>query len=453
MDLSLNLDTGGDATDDVSSAPSEVESEGADTGAALDTTSTDSGADAPADVSLSTTDEKPEVIPTEEELLASANDPNTPQWAREKIKQAMGYAGSLKSKVTAAEERATQLAAQYEGKEILPQTDIDRYKEAEDLRFRLQSITAQPKDIVEILKTENARMFPKVQQHLVWDALENPDGTPDLDNLQFIVDRFAGEKGVVKAQDVLHAVQALKAGTITSEQFHEFGSVEEYDSFQRAQAREKELDARMQDVNKSVEYRERQIRETEVKKLVGSLQSQMDQGITPVMEQFKLMPVPGEPKVAADYKAKINARIAAVISSAPKQIRALGELAKAVELLSQPQGSDAEKAAAEIESFMQSPLFKQYAAKGISTLLSKIEKVAAEEAYHYKLMMLGLEQENSKAKTARPNVGSPNQGSNMPKLTAEDLAKLSAAERSDHAALALTEQLRQSRYGVSRMGQ
>lgn len=451
MDFDLNLDSGGDASANESSASSEIVSEGVEVGAGLDTTSTDSGADAPAEpLTTQQTDEPDEVKadeaePTEEELEAAANEPAAPKWYRQGLER-------FKSRATAAETRATELEAQYKDKEVLPQPDIERLRAAEDLRFKLQSITATPEELIETIKAENPRAFPDLQNHLVWNALEKPDGTPDFDNLQFIVDKFMGGPGV-SAKDFLAAGQALKAGTITSDQLHEFNTVEEYESFQRAQEREKSLEARQTALDNNAKYQETQIRTGELTQAVNQLQTQINSSIAPLMDKFKLAPVPNEPKVAVDYKAKINQRIAAVVNSAPEQIREIGEIRKAVELLGKPTGSDAQAAVTEIKSFLASPSFQQNTAKGISTLMTKIEGIVSEEAYHYKLLMLGLEQENSKAKTARPIVGAANQGANLPKLTEADLAKLSAAERREHSALQLTEELRSQKYGASRTGQ
>lgn len=449
----MPIDAGGDASADASPAEEtpqgEVVSEGGEQ-AATDTQAA-SGTDAPTDASLTTQQESKEAEPTEEELLAFANDPTTPQFAREKIKQTMSYAGRLKAERVAAQEEAAALKTQYEGKEILAAPDIERYKASEDRLFKLQSITATPEELIQEFKSLNERAFPQVQSTLVWDALSMPDGTPDFENLQAVVDKFAGGPGV-KAQDVLSAVQALKAGTLTPDELHQFSTVEEYEAFQRVRAREKELEAKDAASDANIRFHEEQIRTNAVDKMISTFQAPVHSSIGTLKEKFKLNTVPGEPKASTDFKEDVDNRIRAILQGASTSIREIGEVDKVVAMLKKATGVGGQKASAEIEQFMASPTFQQLSAKGVSSLNSQIEGVIVKAAYQHKLMMLGLEVENSKIKSARPIIGAANQGT-LPKLTEADIAKMSAADRQDHAAMALTEQLRNERYGVSRLGQ
>lgn len=448
----MPVDAGGDASADASPAEETPQGEGVSEGgeqAATDIQAA-SGTDVPTDASLTTQQESKEAEPTEEELLAFANDPTTPQFAREKIKQTMSYAGRLKAERVAAQEEATALKTQYEGKEILAAPDIERYKASEDRLFKLQSITATPEELIQEFKSLNERAFPQVQSTLVWDALSMPDGTPDFENLQAVVDKFLGPG--VKAEHILEAGKALKAGTLTPDELHQFSTVEEYEAFQRVQAREKELEAKDAASDANIRFHEEQIRTNAVDKMVSTFQAPVHSNIGTLKEKFKLNTVPGEPKASTDFKEDVDNRIRAILQGASTSIREIGEVDKVVALLKKATGVGGQKASAEIEQFMASPAFQQLSAKGVSSLNSQIEGVIAKAAYQHKLMMLGIEVENSKIKSARPIIGAANQGT-LSKLTEADIAKMSAADRQDHAALNLTEQLRNERYGVSRLGQ
>jgi hypothetical protein len=472
MSFELNLGAGGDAAVDAPAATeapasSETVSGGSDTPIATPI-STDSGATPPADQSLTTeptvNSEPPPAAepapasPEDEEaaLQAAANDPNTPQWAREQIKKAMGYAGRLKEAKSQAEMQATELRSQYEGKEVLPPDELTRMRANDEKLLAMSSITSKPEDIISTMRELNPRAYPEVQNKLVWDALTKPDGTPNYDNLQTLVDSFAGEAGKVSAKDVIQAITALKTGALNREDIHNFGTTEEFEAWQRQQASEAEWNAKNAQITETAKYQEQQIRQQELGGAISQVQQQLDTQISGLLDKFKLGSVPNEPKVAADYKARVNELIKQAVVNAPREIREFSELTKALEIIGKPgeKPVDAQSAIAEVKSFLNSPSYQQIVAKGLSTLMTNIERTVAQEARFYALMNKGYELEASQAQNARPVLGQPNQATTgLPNLTEADLARMSAAERRDYSARQLTEGLRQLQNGqVSRMG-
>lgn len=137
-------DSGGDASAAMPAADTgAIESGGIQTDAAPET-NFDSGsentdpnplipeteANDPAPESLVTADDDPEAA-----LAAYAADANTPQFAREQIKKAMAYASSLKSTIGEREQALQQFQSQYEGKEVLEPTEIERLRQADEVIY------------------------------------------------------------------------------------------------------------------------------------------------------------------------------------------------------------------------------------------------------------------------------------------------------------------------------
>lgn len=467
MSFDLNLGAGGDATADAPAVSEPTADVAASTGVEAPIPPTiDSGVDAPADPSLTTelTEADPNAPPLEppaedEEaaLLAAANDPNTPQWARDKIKQAMGYAGKLKAEKATFETQANELRTQYEGKEVVAPDELQWMRTNDEKVRALQSVAAKPEDIVNQLKELNPRAYPEVQNHLVWNAVTDPDGTPNYANLQVLIDNFAGEAGKVDAKDVLQAINGLKSGAITPDSFHQFDSAEQYESWQRTQAHERTLAERETQINENARFQEQQIRQGELSGALSQVQQQLDTQIGTLLDKFKLNAQPNEPQVVSDYKSIVNERIKQIVSTAPSQIPAFGELMKAVEILGKPgdKAVDAQTAVAEVRAFINSPSYQQSVGKGLSELRNKIEQEVSRSARFYALMAKGLEIENTQGQQARPILGQANQATaGLPTMTEADLARLSARERNTYVNQTTTERLNQLLNGeASRLGQ
>lgn len=390
--------------------------------------------------------QEPQELSEQEQLEQAAGDPNTPAWAREKIKQAMGYAGRLKSELETRNSELGELSRKYsvyEGKDVLPQSDIERMRKAEDIVLNLQSFAARPDDIDRIIRDLNPRIAQDYQNQLVWKALEREDGTPDYDNLQAVVDKFSGDPGKVSAKDVLAAISALKEGLISKEDFHSFSSEEEFQSYQRAQALERQLVERESQATENARFLERQTREGELNKVRHSVQSALESRILDSLGKFKLMRVEGEPKAVSDFKEAALDRIRQLVQAAPQSIREFGELSRAMDSLAEARGVDAPSAAGEVRAFQENPAFRQYLNKGMSDLMTQIEKEITQQAYFNKLIALGLEMENSKADRARAVIGSSNQTAGNQGFTVEQLRSMNASQRNNYAAERASAELRE----------
>jgi hypothetical protein len=391
----------------------------------------------------------------EEELKRIAADPLTPKFAREKIEQAMALAGKRKATVQEFQTQLETLKSQYEGKESLTPEDLARYKEAEEKHYKLTSLSATPDEISATLKeTIAAPKLQALKTQYAWDFLERPDGTPDLDNLQVIVDRFVGEPGKVSAKDAMNAINALKEGTLEPYDLHQFATTEEFESWQRRQNEEQAAVSQRQLAENNAKYQETQTRIAALTPVVNSIQQQVEVPVQELLGKLHLMPVPNEPKIAADFKAEVWSKLANIANSAVTKNPAIADIYKALNLLKDPQGVDAPTIEAEIRSYTSSPQFTSILSKGLSELRSEFEKVAAQSAYQYKLMMMGYEQEISKGQNAREIIGKPNQSDALPNYTPEELAKMSAHDRASAVATAFSNDIRnQNRYnGAPRLG-
>lgn len=456
-----NLDAGGNANAEPSAAPPSESPSGGTEGTGLGLApalepapatepTIDSGVQPPADL----TTEQPTDDEQEAALVAVAEDPNTPQFAREKIKQAMALAGQRKETLATYEQQLNELKSQYEGREVLPPDELTRLKTNDEQLYALQAFTSTPEQRIEAIRNMTGQHWDGVQNQLVWSAVTNTDGTPNLANLQVLVDSFAGEPGKVKAEDVMSAVNALKSGEISAADFQKFDSPEQFEAYQRAQAAENAAKEREAQANANMVYLEEQARGQAVNQAMESVQQNLYSQIDQRLAQFKLAPIEGEPKQAADFKALVREQITQLVNGAGTDIRELGELAKAVSVLqkSQDKPMSAADATAQVQQFFNDPRQQVWVNKGISALMTKVEGRVAQLASHYALMMKGLEVENSKGQTARPIPGQAGQVTNgLPNLTAEELQRLSSAERQDHLAQQLSEAFRAQGQG-SRLG-
>lgn len=391
----------------------------------------------------------------EEELQKVLDDPLTPKFAREKIKQAMGYAGTLKEKNAALQSEFDTFRSQYDGKEALSQPDLERMRAAEDLQYKLSSFTATPEDILSSLKeTVGVQKLGSIKNVLAWEFLEKPDGTPDLDNLQVIVDKFSGYQDGqtrVQAKDVLNAVQALKNGHLEPFQLHEFATPEEFEAHQRARSVDAEAEKIRAVAKSNADFQERSTRSSVLQGVYQQVNSQFQPQVAELMNKFNLSPVPNEPKIATEFKQAIQEKIASAIKSAPTSNRYIGDIFKAIEFLNEPTGVDAQAIQAEINGYVSSQPYQMTLNRGINELVESVEKIVTAEAYRYKLLMMGYEAEISKGQTAREVIGAPAASAALPNLTPEQLSQMNTSERNKHIMMQASNALRESdkanRYG------
>jgi hypothetical protein len=390
----------------------------------------------------------------EAELQAIVDNPLTPQFAREKIKQAMGYANSLKTDKLALQTEFETFRQQYDGKEALSQPDLERLRAAEDMQFKLSSFSATPDDILTTLKdTVGEQRLKEVKNNLAWEFLETADGKPNMESLQVVIDRFVDhQEGQtrVQAKDVLAAAQALKSGSLDSFQLHPYATEEEFEAHKRAQTLEAEAEQQRTIARSNAEFQERSTRTQILTGVIQQMQGQFQPQVDSLLDKFHLRALPNEPKVATEFKQAIQEKISGIISNAPQNNRYISEAAKAIQFLGNPTGADAQAIQNEINGYVSSTPYQQNLSRGISELVEQVEKAVTREAYQYKLMMMGYELEQSKGQTAREVLGAPNQSADLGTLTPEQLAKMSVSERTHHTLMQASEQLRQS--GVNRYG-
>lgn len=388
--------------------------------------------------------------PNEEELRAIAENPATPAFAREKMKQTFAVADKVKADFEALQTEYNGFKSQYEGKEILDTPEIERLKEAEARYLRIASFGTTPEDLDAQLKEANPSVYRDYSIHKVWQTLEKPDGTPDFENLQAVFDRFTGDKRV-DAKTALEAIQALADEKLSPTDWREFTSDEEYSAFQRAQELERQNLETKQHLKAEREFQEIQNRTTLLQQSVGQIQSQFQPAVEQLMEKFKLNPVPNEPKIVSDFKADTQARIAHIANSAATNNPAIAEAFRVLQMLGKPTGLSGQDIQKEIQQVTTSYAFTANVQKGISTLLKEIEKVVTADALRLKYLARGYDLENSNQEKARAVVGNPNQSANLPNYSQEQLAGMNARERNHLLNMQISNELRNG--GINRLGQ
>lgn len=388
-----------------------------------------------------------------EKLLA--DNPNSPKWFRDQLKKVQGYSGKLKSEKTELQTQLEGIRSQYEGKESLNQVDLERMRAAEERLYRMSSYTADPKEVLDVFKEAvNPNKFIEIKNQLAWEFLENSQGEPDLENLQVIVDRFSGFKEGdtrVAAKDVLSAIQAIKRGTVKPEELHEFSSDVEYEAYQRARSMESEAEQQRELMKANSEYQESQTRQSILQNVYGQIQNTFQPQVETLINKFQLAPVENEPKVAAEFKQALREKITNEVNKATANNASLSDVFKAIELLGKPTGLRAEAIQNEINSYTQSFPYQTALSRGMSELMGVVEKTITAEAYRYKLMMMGYQQEVGKGQNAREVIGQPKQTEVLTEYTPEQLAAMSVSERRHATLQQISNQMRAGK-DVSRLG-
>lgn len=399
----------------------------------------------------------PEEEPLDEEALNKllADNPNSPKWFRDQLKKIAGYSGKLKAEKTELQTQIESLRTQYDGKEPLAASDLERMRQAEERLYKLASYTAEPVEVLATLKEAvNPAKFAEIKNHLAWEFLETPAGEPDLENLQVIIDRFSGYKDGetrVGAKDVLNAIQALKRGTVKADELHEFSSDAEYEAFQRSRTVEQEIDVQRQLARENAQFQETQTRVSILQNVYGAIQNQFQPQVESLLSKFQLTPVENEPKVATEFKQALREKIAAEVNAASMNNPSLSDVFKAIDLLSKPTGLTADKIQQEIQAYTSSYPYQTAVSRGMSELMQVVEKAVTAEAYRYKLMMMGYEQEVSKGLNAREVINTPRQAEVVTNYTPEQLAAMSANERRHVTLTQISNQLRDGT-SVPRLG-
>lgn len=392
---------------------------------------------------------------TEEELQKLMADERAPKWYRDKLKQVQGYTSKLRSERDTVQSQFEQFKTQYEASQ-LPETDLERLRLAEERQYKLSSFNTPAEEILSSLQEiVPQQKIQEVKSHLAWEFLETPDGKPDLDNLQVIIDRFTGYKEgdtKVSAKDVMSAIDALKRGTIKSEELLEFESDAEYQAFQKARTLEEQALQREQMARANAEFQEKQTRSSLIQNVNREIQSQFQPRVETLLNKFQLMPSEGDPKIAQDMKAAIQNKIRTVINEMSVKSPYLGDVWKGMEMLQTPTGATPDKIQAEVNAFVSSFPYQTALNKGLNELMSAVEKTIAQEAHIYSLAMEGYKARVAKGQGAREIIDAPNQTEVLTQYTPEQLAAMSATERRHRMLEQVSNQIRDMQAKTSRYG-
>ena len=393
--------------------------------------------------------EKPEL--TEDEVKELSEDPMTPRAVREKLKAGLAYAEKFKAEKAEIESKYAELtekASAFEGKEALAQPEIERLRAAEEKLFNVQSFSATPDDIDKFIAETNPAVHKEYQSQAAWNALFSEDGSPREENFQAIIDRQMGydpnsDQKRVDVQTLFQAAEALRDGRISKDDLHEFATDAEYNAYVRQTQFEEAARARDEQLKAQMTFQEEQIRQTEVGNLRNSIIGEVFPHVRSQLQRFKLQASDDDPKLIAEHKQEIARNIHYLFNQTEAEDRNFQELNKALENVSKARGVKAQEAQNEVKGLLEYPQYKQRLASAASNFHSAVEKLIAKEAYKLKIMALGLEVENSRPDKARAVVGNAKQtAANLPKYSAEELARMSANDRNETVRQRFTQSIR-----------
>lgn len=382
---------------------------------------------------------------SEEQIDKLLSDQTTPKWFREQLKRFSKYTGKLKSELEELKAKSVSVTEQ-QVPEIQQDPEIELLKQYGDKLMKLSSFTSSPKEIVDSLE----QIIPptrlnEIKNQIAWEFFETPDGQPDLDNLQVLVDRFSSWKEGeprVKAKDVLDAIKAIKNGVVSPESFREFSSEAEYQAYLRMKKLEEELEAQYEAAKSNKEFQEQQTRITLLQKVVDEVKVDVDKKVTGMLSKYNLDIKPSEPEPIVKYKQMMMERIGDFVNRFAERNQYLSDVLKSIDLLSKPRGYDINRIQNEIQSFSQSFNFKTAVNKGLSDLTRELEKILADESQRFKFFVRGYETELNKGQSGAP-VFSNISGQSNTSYTKEELDKMDSARRRAMIYESVSNQLRQ----------
>lgn len=343
-----------------------------------------------------------------EQLKALAEDKNTSPFLRKPIQAAIQYAEKIESEKSKLSEELSGFREKFGDYSQLSKEDLERLATIEEQVYNLASYSSDPQTFVKTLSEfVPSNRLDEIKSYLAWEFLETPDNRPNVENLQVIVDRFAGESGKVSAKDVLAAIESLRDGRITSEDLMGFSTVDEYEEYLKRKSYEDEIKKRESFIEENARYQESVTRSMVLQNVINSVHSSFQPQVHNVLSKFNLVPTPNEPEVSLNMKREIQEKLAEEVNRFVKEERHLADVMRALELLSQPNGTPVSQIQSEIDSYINSFAYKTALNKGMSALISHIEKVAAKEAYKYKLLMDGYKYQVERKNNA-PNSGTLN---------------------------------------------
>lgn len=401
-----------------------------------------------AETDAELTDEEKEL----KELKEYAENPNTPAFARTQIERAIKFNESLKNQYAEKETQYQTELDTLKSSRAYEEQDLVRYKHAEERLNTLSSIAAKPDDVLNVLKEVNPRIVPQVQQQLIWSAIERPDGSPDLDNLQAIVDRFAGVDGEqVKAADVLSVISAMKEGRLDPLDLDDL-SYDERQRVERTRALERQAEERQRVLDQEILATESRARQDFLTRQASTWQSQIKSQAETHLSKFNLLPSANDPQEAKEFKEGVKEQILLAIQRVESTSPYLKEITQAYQLLARPDEKrrmSSMQAEAEINAYFSNPLVQSKLQAAIAEVNQAVEKTVLRQARQYKLMMKGLEAMQKEKTTARNIPRTVGDIPNAQPVTAEQLQKMTAQERHNATLQAMSDAIRQANAGGS----
>lgn len=387
----------------------------------------------------------PETL-SESEIERLIADPNSPKWYRKQLERFQKYIGRLKSEVEELKTKTSNPLQMQSEQESVKQIDpeIELLSTMKDKLMKLSSVVASPEEVVGALE----EIIPpskinEIKNHIAWEFLELPDGRPNLDSIQVIIDRIAGsgEGGQkVNARDVLNAIEALKRGVVTPEMFLEFSSDAEYESYKKMEQLRKEMEQQYNEVKAAKEFQEKQTRVTLLQPVVDKVKEDVSTRINTLLTKYNLNESQQDPEPISKYKASMIERIGEFVNKYAEQNPYLADVFRSIDLLTNPRGFDVDKIRKEIESFTNSYNYKAAVNRGLSDLTRELERIIADESNRFKIFVRGYEYEFKNTSTA------PNLQKGTPATTTyskEELDKMNSSDRRRLIYQSVSEKLRQ----------
>lgn len=382
------------------------------------------------------------------QMKKDSEDPNLPGWARDKVKNAYGLATKQTQAAREAQEQLEAASTRFEGLEgfdSLGKADIERMQAAENALGELSSYSLTPEAMAEQLERLNPDAHKAYQSQAVWNALFDDSGTANMESWQKVIDQKTGwtpESGQdrVYAEDAIAAVEAIARGDLSKRDWQNFKSDAEEEAFNRVQESEKATRAAELRAKENEAFHEKQVRQTAMQNVYAQIQTPINQGISKRLTEFNLIPNEDDPQVVQDFKQAAIENINAIMNQS-SSIRSFKELETAIDLALKTRGVSAQQAQHDIDSLSKSPQFVQHLSHGTSQILSQIDKAIARSSRFLTLMMKGYEIENKKGTKARDILGAG--ATDVPDLSADELAKMSGNRHNAHVMDQATKLLRQ----------
>ncbi len=392
---------------------------------------------------------------TKEQVLRifAENKALLPQFARDKLLPSLKMFDKAIAAKQAVQDEFDQYKAGFDGQEVLARDDLERYRELDERMLAVRSIAASPEDIHSFLKEQNPRIYDKFVADTAWRTFENPDGTLNLDNLQQIIDKFAGAEGKVEAKDVFKAIEAIKDGEFDPAELYDFRDEQEQARYDAARKEQQVAAQKAREADKLQRATEKTYRTQLVSQQAKQVEGEIRERLTKDMQKFKLDYVENEPADLQAYKQNVRQQVFFEMQRFWSENPHLRDVNMATELLQTAQGvSDTDAIQAEVDGYLNSGAYRATMRTGLKAMYDHLETVLAKAAKQYTWMAKGyevMEAERLKAAKKIPNKA----GQTIETEEEMDTTGMSANEINARNAERLSRAIRaQQRGGVSGIG-